>query len=774
MTEFPRRKAGGFAKAAGLMASVAVLSTFTSVVATPTVAVAQSFAFNSVEIDGNQRIEDATILSYMGIARGQTVSAAEVNAGFRRLEDSGLFESVDVQPRGNTLVINVVEYPTVNRISFEGNRRLDDDAISEIIESQERRVLNPSQVERDAARIAEAYSQQGRLAARVQPRIIRRSDNRIDLVYEVFEGDVSEIERISFVGNQAYSDRRLRGVLETKQAGLLRRLIRRDTYIEDRIAFDRQVLSDFYAARGYVDFRVLSVTPELTRERNGVFLNFNIEEGQQFRVGDVTVSSQLSNVDPDLFAEALRIESGDIYSPTLVENSIARLERLTVQQQLQFVRIEPRITRNDRDLTLDVEFVLSRGPRVFVERIDIEGNTTTLDRVIRREFTVVEGDPFNPREVRQAAERIRALGFFSEADVDAREGSSPDQVIVDVDVTEQPTGSISFGANYSTSDGVGLVGSFSERNFLGRGQSLRVSLGNSSNTSTAGIQFVEPAFLGRDLAFGLNLSYSNNTADFAEYSSNIGIFEPSLTFPVSENGRLQVRLKAEYGEMYDVDDEASVIIQNEADEDALEAGGAGYTYSYDTRTTGLNPNAGVFLSFGQDFMAGNDVQYVETNIRAQAQAFVLNEEVELRATFEASNLTFSQGSSRAFQRYYLGSRYMRGFEGGGIGPRDASEDAALGGNNFAVARFEAEFPIGLPEEYGVSGGVFYDIGSLWGLDKTYSADVRYEDFSLRQVAGVSIFWDTPIGPLRFNWSEPIERRAQDKPRTFEFTISAEF
>ncbi|NVO23736.1 outer membrane protein assembly factor BamA [Donghicola mangrovi] len=774
MTEFPRRKAGGFAKAAGLMASVAVFSTFTSVVTAPTAAMAQSFAFNSVQIDGNQRIEDATILSYMGIAKGQTVSAGEVNAGFRRLEDSGLFESVEVEPQGSTLVIRVVEYPTVNRISFEGNRRLDDDALAAIVETQERRVLDPSQVERDAAKIAEAYSQQGRIAARIQPRIIKRTDNRVDLVYEIFEGDVTEVERISFVGNKAFSDRRLRGVLETKQAGLLRRLIRRDTYIQDRVAFDRQVLADFYAARGYVDFRVTGVTPELTRERNGVFMVFNVEEGQQFHVGKVSVSSELSNVDADAFAKALKIKSGDVYSPTLVENSISRLERLTVQEQLQFVRIEPRITRNDRDLTLDVEFVLSRGERVFVERIDIEGNTTTLDRVIRREFTVVEGDPFNPREVRQAAERIRALGFFKDANVNAREGTSRDQVIVDVDVTEQPTGSISFGANYSTSDGVGLVGSFSERNFLGRGQALSVSLGNSSNNFTAGINFVEPAFLDRDLAFGLNLTYTNNTASYADYSSNIGVFEPSLTFPVSENGSLQVRLKGEYAEMYDVADDASVITKNEADEPALQAGGLGYTYSFDTRKTGLNPNAGVYLSFGQDFMAGKDVQYVETKLRAQATTKVLNEEVDLRATFEASNIAFAQGSSRAINRYYLGSRYMRGFEGGGIGPRDTTEDAALGGNNFAVARFEAEFPIGLPEEYGVSGGVFYDIGSLWGLDETYGANVKYDDFSLRQVVGVSVFWDTPIGPLRFNWSEPVERRAQDKPRTFEFTVSAEF
>ncbi len=775
MTEFSRRTSAGVLTAARLMVSAAALGAGAFVLTVPSVIEAQSYSFNSVSVEGNQRIETATILSYLGVARGQSISAGELNAGYRRLEESGLFESINVEPRGNTLVVTVVEYPTVNRISFEGNRRLDDDELQAIIESQPRRVLNPASVTRDAQLIAEGYSQQGRIAARVQPRIIKRSDNRVDLVFEIFEGDVTEIERISIVGNKAYSDRRLKRVLETKQAGLLRRLIRRDTYIEDRVAFDRQVLTDFYNSRGYVDFRVTGVTPQVTRERDGVFLQFNVEEGQQFRFGNVTISSELSHVDPDDYAAALNVKAGEIYSPTAVETVIARLERLTIKNQLQFVRIEPRITRNDRDLTLDVEWVLSRGERIFVERIDIEGNTTTLDRVVRNQFKVVEGDPFNPREIRQAAERIRALGFFEDnVEVNAREGSSPDQVIIDVDVTEQPTGAISFGANYSTSDGVGLVGSFSERNFLGRGQSLRISVGNSDSSSNYGVSFVEPNFLGRDLAFGLTANYVESTPTYAEYDTRSGLFEPSLTFPISEHGNLQVRAKAAQTDIYNVDDSASTVVKNEGEEGALTAGGLGYTYSFDNRRSGLNPAAGYYFAISQDFMGGADEQYMETTVRAQAFKAIMNEEVELRATFEAGNLAFAQGTSRVANRYFMGSRVMRGFEGGGIGPRDADTGDALGGNSFAVARFEAEFPLGLPEEYGISGGVFYDVGSLWGLDKTYGANILYQDASIRQVAGVSIFWTTPIGPLRFNWTEALESRAEDKPRGFEFTISAEF
>lgn len=756
--------------AAGLAVSVGTAGA-------PDMALAQDFRFDAISVEGNQRIESSTIANFIGVARGETVSAAELNDGYQRVLASGLFETVEIEPRGRTLVVRVVEFPTINRIMFDGNQRLDDETLGTIVQSQSRRVFSPSTAEADAARLTEAYAQQGRIAARVQPKVIRRSDNRVDLVFEVFEGGVSEVERIGFVGNQVFSDRRLRRVLETKQAGLFRALVQSDTFIEDRIQFDRQVLRDFYQSRGYVDFRTTGVNTELSEERDAFFITFNVEEGQQFSFGEVTVSSDLAEVDPLVFEQALRLRSGRVYSPTDVETEIARLERLAIREGLNFVRVEPRVTRNDRDLTLDVEFLLTRGERVFVERIDIEGNTTTLDRVVRRQFRLVEGDPFNPRQIRESAERIRALGFFTTSNVEAREGSTPQQVVIDVDVEEAPTGSLSFGGSFSTNGGFGAAISFSERNFLGRGQRLSLGINTSEDTANYNFSFTEPAFLGRDVAYNFTVNYLETDNDSAEFDTVIGNFSTGFTFPVSENGRLNLRYGARYSEITNLSPEVGALINAEAERGELWDSFIGYRYSYDTRRTGLNPNAGVLLEFGQDFAGlGGDNTYVESTLRAIAQTRVLSDEVTLRATLEAGALSYSSGSSRVTDRFSLNSSRMRGFEGGGIGPREVGPgdvNDALGGNYFAVARFEAEFPLPLPEEYGVSGGVFYDIGSLWGLDET-NDNVLYEDFTARQVIGVSLFWDTPLGPLRFNFSEALASEEFDETQSFDLTISTQF
>ncbi len=744
---------------------------------TPDMALAQDFRFNAISVEGNQRIEAGTIASYLGVARGDTVSAAELNDGYQRVLTSGLFESVEIEPRGNTLVVRVVELPTVNRITFEGNARIDDETLATIVQSQSRRVFSPSTAEADAARITEAYAQQGRIAARVQPKIIRRSDNRVDLVFEVFEGGVSEIERIGFAGNQVFSDRRLRRVLETKQAGLFRALIRSDTFIEDRIEFDKQVLRDFYQSRGYVDFRTTGVNAELSDERDAYFITFNVEEGQQFSFGEIVATSDLAEVDTDVFQKAIRLRSGRTYSPTAIETEITRLERLAIREGLNFVRVEPRVTRNDRDLTLDVEFLLTRGERVFVERIDIEGNTTTLDRVVRRQFRVVEGDPFNPREIRESAERVRALGFFGDAQVEAREGSTPQQVVIDVDVEERPTGSLSFGGSYSTSSGFGAAITFRERNFLGRGQQLALGVTTGVDSSNYSFSFTEPAFLGRDVAYNFTLNYLETDNSNAEYDTAIGNFSTGFTFPVSENGRLNLRYGARYSDITNLNETVGSIITAEAERGEVWDSFIGYRYSYDTRRTGLNPNAGVLLEFGQDFAGlGGDNTYVESTLRAVAQTKILNDDVTLRATLQAGALSYSEGSSRVTDRFTLGSNLMRGFEGGGIGPREVGPgdiNDPLGGDYFAVARFEAEFPLPLPEEYGVSGGVFYDVGSLWGLEET-NENVLYEDFTARHVIGVSLFWTTPLGPLRFNFSEALSKEQFDEEQTFDLTISTQF
>ncbi|WP_372886543.1 outer membrane protein assembly factor BamA [Shimia sp.] len=741
---------------------------------------AQQYTFSSISVKGNQRIESTAILTYAGIATGQEVSAGQLNGAYQRILDSGLFESAELLPSGSRLTISVVEFPTINVVSFEGNERLKDEALEALVESAPRRVLNPAVAERDAALIAEAYAQSGRMAARVTPRIIRRSDNRADLIFEIFEGGMTEVERISFVGNKNYSDNRLRRVVGSKQAGLLRRFIKRDTFVADRIEFDKQVLRDFYLSRGYVDFRTTGVNAELSRERDGYFVTFNVEEGQQFTFGEISVTSEVEGIDATEYLEALKVRAGVVYSPLLVENSIARLERLALIDGHDFVRVDPRITRNERTLTLDVEFAMVRGPRVFVERIDIEGNTTTLDRVVRQQFRIVEGDPFNPREIRESAERIRALGFFETANVNAREGNAPDKVIVDVEVTEAPTGSLRFGGSFSSDLGFGLVVSFSENNFLGRGQRLNLSFSTASELADYGFTFYEPAFLGQDLRAGFVLRYVETEPDSVRWTDTVGEFRPSLAFPISEYGRLELRYTANMSEL-NIDPTLAVagsLLDAEVARGDLWKSALGYSYRFDTRKTGLDPKSGVLLELSQDFGGlGGDYEYVQTSAKAVAETAIFQEDVTLRASLEGGALYSPNRDSRVPDRFFLDSTQMRGFEPFGLGPREYQaggvQDDALGGTYFAVARFEAEFPLGLPEEYGLSGGVFYDIGSVWGLDQS-SANVIYEDMSLRHVIGFSLFWEGPIGPLRFNFSKALKKEAFDQERNFDFTISATF
>jgi outer membrane protein insertion porin family len=740
-----------------------------------TPAYAQVFSFSNVTIEGNERVDAATILNYAGIRRGEEVSAGGLNDAYQRILNSGLFETVELIPQGSTLVIRVVEYPIVNVISIEGNKRLKDERLAELIQSQPRRIYSPSLAESDAAAIAEAYRVAGRLAATVTPKIIRRSDNRVDLVFEITEGRVVENERISFVGNKAFSDRRLRQILETKQAGFLRNLIQRDTFVAERLELDQKVLTDFYLSRGYIDFQVLDASAEVSRERDATFLTFTVREGLPYSIGKISTVSEVEGIDAAEFESVQKIRTGQTYNPLLIDNNITRMENLALRKGLNFVRVEPRITRDDRNQAVDIEFAIVRGEKIFVERIDIEGNTTTLDQVIRRQFRTVEGDPFNPREIRQAAERIRALGFFADAQVNADQGSGPDQVVVNVDVEEQPTGSLSFGLTYSVASGTGFNIGFSETNFLGRGQRLSLAVSTASSNQNSSFSFTEPALLGRDLSFTVAGFYRTSESDFSVYDTrNIG-FSTGIGFPLGEQSSLDLRIGVSEDKIFNYEG-TSAIIAAEAAEGALKTVSVGYTYEYDTRVTGLNPKGGVLLRFGQDFAGiGGDTEYIKTTALALAETKILNEEVTVRAIFEGGAITSLGGNVTRVTDRFFGNGKIRGFEPNGIGPRDlgADDEDALGGNLFAVARFEADFPLGLPEEYGITGGAFLDVGSVWSLDNDGGGAVD-DSFIPRAAIGLSVFWTTPIGPLRFNFSHALKKEDYDKDQSFDLTVSTQF
>jgi len=739
-------------------------------------AMAQDFSFSRIDVDGNKRIETSTIITYSGLATDQMFGADDLNRAYQNILASGLFESVEVVPNGNRLVIKVNEFPTVNKIAFEGNRLVNDNTLRALVGMQPRRVFNPDKVDTDRAAIAQFYADQGRLAARVTPKIIRRSDNRVDVIFEIFEGGVIEIERIGIVGNKVFSDRRLRRVLDTKQAGLLRLFVRRDTFLTDRIEFDKRLLTDFYNARGYIDFQVNDVNAELTEENNAYFVTFNVREGQMFRFGDVTLASKRSDIDVEDFQIAISAETGDVYSPTLMEKNLSRLEARATQLGLDFVRVTPRVTRNDADLTLDVEFVLEQGERVFVERIDITGNTTTMDRVIRRQFRISEGDPFNPRLIREAAERVRALGFFGNAGVNAREGTQPGQIIVDLEVEEQPTGSLQLGATYSGDNGFGVVIDYAERNFLGRGQALSFAIRTGIDNQSYEFDFTEPEFLSPELRFNLGLSYGETDNQGAAYDTRNFDITPSLSFPLSEYSRLSVRGNVSATEMLNPGTVGS-IVEDEITRGRLDDAGFGFTYRYDTRGVGLDPSSGIAVIYNQDFggMAGDKGTFSKSTIRTIGERAIMNEDVVLRGVLEAGLLHHTGGSSRVTDRFFLPATVLRGFEFAGMGPRqrDGTINDALGGNKYTVAKFEMDFPLGLPEEYGMSGGAFYHAGNLWDTGASGNG-LLYDNGAWRQVVGATLYWTTPIGPLRFDFTRALKKETHDEERTFDMSIATRF
>ena len=744
-------------------------------------AMAQDFSFYRIDVEGNKRIEDSTIVTYSGLATEQVFGADDLNRAYQNIIASGLFESVEVIPNDNFLVIKVSEFPTVNKIEFEGNRLVNDDTLRSAVGLQPRRVFNPDKVDGDRSAIAQLYADQGRLAARITPKIIRRSDNRVDVVFEIFEGGLTEIERIGIVGNRVFSDRRLRRVLDTKQAGFLRTFVRRDTFLADRIQFDKRLLTDFYNARGYIDFEVSDVNAELAEENNAYFLTFFVREGQQFRVGKIALSSDRSDIDLDDFQNAISVETGDIYNPDLMEKNLSRLEARASQLGLDFVRVTPRIERNDIDMTLDIEFTLEQGERVFVERIEIEGNSRTLDQVIRRQFRISEGDPFNPRLIREAAERIRALRLFSGSSVKAKEGSSADQVKVDVEIEEQSTASLQLGASYSGDLGAGLLVQYAEKNFLGRGQGLKFTFNNSTDAEQYRINFSEPYFLNENLSFSLDAYSGTTSSRGANYDSLETSLTPELGVSLTDTVELNLNVFAQERSMAGTYLTGS-ILQSEISEKTKIESGFGLGIKYDNKYNKLPGSARYLVAYNQSFNAtqSGDNRSAKLDLTALAEREVVNEQITLRSIFQAGTIRTYGDPSRSIDRYVMNSNVMRGFDYAGVGPRQRSQlglyDDALGGNNFSSIKLEADFPLILiPDEYGMSGGVFYHMGDIWGLGKRGSgSDVLYENGKLRETIGAVLYWDTPIGPLRFDFTRALTKQEFDNERSFDLSIATQF
>jgi len=738
----------------------------------PNKAHTQETLVSSINVDGNKRISSDTIISLSKVQLGSAYSPTQLNSALQSIKKSSYFKTVDISLVNNILNINVIENPTINSISFEGNKSLNDINLNELITSKQRQTLLISQVEKDTDKIATAYANTGRISAIVTPKVIELSDNRVDLVFEITEGRITEVEKITFTGNRVFSDLRLKGVIATKQAGIFRRFIKSDTFVKDKLDYDIDLLRNFYINKGFIDFEVQS-SVELTREKDAFLINYNIKEGQKYSFSEIKFNTTTINIDKKSLVKINRIKNGSKYDSRRITKLINEVDIYLAKNGFRFYEPVPLVSRNDENLTMDVEIQIKETQKVFVERIEVEGNSTTLDEVIRLQFDFVEGDPFNRRKVLEAVDKIRGLGFFSNVETSTREGSVPEKIIIEVKLTEKPTGSLGIGAGYNSSDGTVFTFNINERNFLGRGQAVKLNLSSSKIEKQTVFALEDPSYLGRNLFAGISFGQTTSTPTSTPLKNSKLFFAPELGFPLSRDSNLTVAYRFDADKVTETPSSNTISPLISADIGKSNKSGIILSYNIDKTNSVVNPTSGFDFKITQELNGlGGNISYSKSKLDYKTYRTMFRDDIILSTEFSSGVIVGSDASIS--NRFFLGGDGLKGFRNQGIGPIDNDySNVPLGGKYFTSLSLEASFPIGIPEEYGVFGGLFLDSGSLWGLDNTGSG--RIDDSSeIRSALGVSIFWDTAIGPLRFNWSKPIKKEKYDVSENFRFTIDTRF
>lgn len=732
---------------------------------------AQSQGATEIRVEGAQRIEADTVRSYVPIRTGQRITTQAMDEALKKLFATGLFADVIVRREGSAVVVRVVENPIINRIAFEGNKRISNEILQDEVKLRPRIVYTRTRVQNDVQRLIDVYRRNGRFAASVEPKVIQLPQNRVDLVFEIKEGPVTEIRRISFVGNKKFDDGDLRSVVRTKESVWYRFLSADDTYDPDRLTFDRELLRRFYLSKGYADFRVISAVAELAPNREGFFITFTIEEGERYKFGKIDVAATLRDLSSDQLKGHIKVKKGDWYDADAVENVVSSLTDVVGTLGYAFVDIRPQVKRLKKDRVIDITFRVREGPRVFVERIDITGNVRTIDPVIRREMTLVEGDAFNASKMRRARKRIRNLGFFERVDVKNVPGSKPDKTVLQVKVRERSTGEISFGAGFSSS--VGLLGDIGirERNLLGRGQDLLLKTTIAAESSQIDLQFTEPYFLDRKLAAGVDLFRTTrdlqDESSFERKSLGAGL---RLGFEYSDTLRQRLRYRVSREEVTNVSSTASLAVQEQ--QGAAVNSELSQILTYDSRDDRFLPTKGFVTRFNTDLAGlGGSVKYLRTNLKA-TQYYALTDKVIASIGGSAGYIVGLGEDVRIVDRFFLGGPSLRGFAVAGAGPRDEATDDAVGGKLMYTGSAQLTFPIGLPNEFGIKGRVFSDIGSLSNSESTLATIT--DDKSLRAAAGFGISWRSPFGPLVIDFSKALLKKDFDKTEVIRFDFGARF
>jgi outer membrane protein insertion porin family len=770
-----------FLNAASAIAMTAGVLTSAGTMVLVSPATAEAAVVRNISVRGAGRTGEDTVRASLTIVPGKAFSNADIDQSIKRLYATGLFSDVRISVSGGTLVVSVSENQLLNQVVFNGNRKIKDDKLQAVVQTQPLGPYSESLVEADIQSIKRAYAEIGRSDVEVTTQTVAVGNGRLNLAFVINEGGRTKIDQINFEGNNAYSDFRLRAVIATKESGLFSFITRRDIYSQEKLRADEEALRQFYYNHGYADFRVLSSDATLDPATNTYVVTFQVDEGERYKFGPVTVESTVDGVDAEDLKSLAESREGKTYRARDVQDSMAAISKRVAAAGYPFARVTPRGDRDMSSKTISVDYVVDQGERAYVERIEIRGNTATRDYVIRREFDMAEGDAFNQERVAEAKRRLERLGYFSKVDITTQPGSAPDRVVVVVDVADQSTGSFGIGAGYATGgEGFILEASIEEKNFLGRGQYIRVSASGGALTRSYSISFTEPYFLGYRLAAGFDLFKSSN-AIMDNYSYADQGFSLRVAAPITND--ISTTFRYNYKELtYDSDNywRLSQPFRRVVDGSPFVQSSVSNTITYNTLDTAMLPHEGILASLTQEIAGlGGDSHFYKVTGRARGY-YTVSDDMDLVSSVSVAGghvMSLDGSKLNVFDQFSLDSNDIRGFADSGIGPRLRGD--ALGGTTYFTASAEATFPLpGVSQDSGLRGGFFVDAGTLYGNDlkltKPYKGTLVGTGMDWRVSTGASLIWASPFGPLRVDYAIPVMKQDQDIVQNLKFGISTSF
>ncbi len=735
---------------------------------------------NFITVKGSERIDEDTIISYLDVSGLAKKSPQALQNSLKKLYESDLFLESKIYYQDKQVVVEVKENPIVSDVKFVGNKKMEDDALQAEVSLKKRAIFTKAKLQSDIKRISEIYLKSGRFLTKIEPKIIQKEQNRIELIFDIFEGPKAKIGDLYFVGNSAFSDGDLVQEITTRQTQWWKFLSSADTYDADRIEFDKEKLRRFYGSKGFADFAAISSIAQIAPTKDKFFITFLLEEGIKYDVGEVNIVNHIEKFDEKVLTKEILIKSGKVFNSELIEKTVDKMTEVMSEKAYAFAHIEPVLKRNREQKIIDIDFVISETPRIYIDQIIISGNTRTLDAVIRRELRFREGDAYNVNKINRSKQRLQNLGFFEKVDFNTKRIGETDKVDLEIIVKEKKTGELNLGLGYSTVNRVTTNAGIKERNLFGTGQEIGLNVQKSYSNFTGEINYTRPYFMDHPIDVGFDIFQyqmsKRNTLIYDQTSSGVTF---RGDYSITEFLAHQLHYSLSQQSIGNIDSSASVGIKNL--EGSFTNSSVGQSFTYDKRDNRMNPKEGYYVSVSQDVSGfGGDIKTIKHEGSSGYYIPVINDDFTIKFLARGGVIEGMGQGVRSNYGFFLGGNNFRGFNYAGIGPRtitngSAKGGSAIGGKVYYVGTAELRFPLGLPKELGINGILFSDNGTVKGVDpiSKKSTDVA-DSGSLRSSYGISIAWASPMGPIRLDFAKIVKRELYDQTQNFRFSFGTSF